>query len=261
MHFMELKRFIIDDAVDFSHLFYLRALRAKMPADQQLDDALRKWMDQTAVKLLAEVVLAILKGDPAISTLAEIYPGVGLMVEYVQLLLEQYSRQEGAAIPLRLTDYCGCGPEFDRNKLMVLHAGQPVCVSYLDETMANAIPWVDSRTLLVLNQNQSLRYDHDPVIGVERFLAARQGPTVIAVRCTAAEQDEVRTSVKGKLIQLASHARILETCRRSGGAWSYRFLKGYDEGFLLPDGGAATGLLVAYRGTGAAMLGGFSSFS
>jgi hypothetical protein len=261
MHFMELKRFIIDDAVDFSHLFYLRALRAQMPAEQQLDEALKKWMDQTAVKLLAEVVLTVLQADPAISTLAEIYPGVGLTGEYVQLLLEPRACQNGAAATLRLTDYCGCGPESERNKLMVLHAGQSYRVSYLDETMASAVPWIDPHTLIVLNHNQSLRYDHDPFIGVEQFLAARKGPAVIAVRCTAAEQDEPHTSVKGKLIQLPSQARIIDLCRRSGGPWSYRFLKGFDEGYLLPGGRAATGLLVAYRGLGAAVLRDFAPVS
>jgi hypothetical protein len=261
MHFMELKRFIIDDAVDFSQLFYLRALRAQMPAEQQLDDALRKWMESTAVKLLAEVVVTIMEAIPGISKLREMYPGVGLTGEYVQLLLERRATRSPVARAVQLNEYCGYGPASERNKLLVLHAGQSVQVTYLEEAEAAEAFLHDPVAVTVLNHNQSIRYDHDSRIRVENFLAAPVGPSVIAIRCTAGEEDEPHMSIKGRLVHLPSTRRILDLCRQSGGYWYFRFLKGFDAGFFLPDGTGPTGLLVAYRGTGATALRDFEPLS
>lgn len=257
MHFMELKRFIIDDAVDFSHLFYLRALRAQMSVDQQLDEALKKWMESTAVKLLAEVVVAMMNAAAGVTRLREIFPGVGLTGEYVQLLLERRARLDPTGSDVRLCEYLGYGPASERNKLLVLHAGQPFRVTFHEEAEVGEGLRADPTAVTVLNHNQSVRYNHDSIVQIERFLDGHVGQLVIAVRCTTSEQDEPHMSVKGRLIQLPSTQRIFDLCRESGGHWYFRFLKGFDAGFFLPDEAGPTGLLVAYRGPGALPLKGF----
>ena len=51
IHFMELKKFIIDDATDYSHLFYLRGLRKQNSNHEALDEDLKRWMEGTAVEI------------------------------------------------------------------------------------------------------------------------------------------------------------------------------------------------------------------
>ena len=65
MHFMELKRFIIDDAVDFSHLFYLRGQRLRASGNDGADDTLSQWMQGTAVKPVCEALVHVLAAMPS----------------------------------------------------------------------------------------------------------------------------------------------------------------------------------------------------
>lgn len=250
IHFMELKSFIIDDAVDFSHLFYLRALRARMAADEQLDEALKKWMEGTAVKLLAEVVVVGMQASGA-ARLVELYPGVGLTAEYVQLLLERDGRRDADGRP-QLAEYVGCGPDSERNKLLVLHADQPARFSYLREVDAPSFLPNCSGSVAVLNQNHTVRYPHAGSIDIKAFLASYSGPAVLAIRCTGAQHDERHTSVKGRVIELPALERVLDECRRHGHGWQWRFLPAFDAGYFLPDGGGPTGLLIALRAESAA---------
>jgi hypothetical protein len=254
MHFMELKRFIIDDAVDFSHLFYLRGLRGQSGGEQELDQSLSKWMEGTAVKLLADTVVKLMATASPAYTLREFYPGVGLTGEYVKLLLHRRTRQAADAGPT-LTAYQGCGPASERNKLIVLHADEPCPTTYVDEVDAAAILDDVPDTVMVFNHNQSVRYDQPPRVSLESFLARRRGPALIAVRATAGAADEAHMSVKGRLVELPSVRRVLDLCRSSGGAWFSCFLEGFDAGFFLPDGTGPTGLLVACCGARSEMSG------
>jgi hypothetical protein len=63
--------------------------------------------------------------------------------------------------------------------------------------------------------------------------------------------------VKGRRLELPSLAATLEKCRPLG--CSYRFVPGHDAGFLLPDRGPETGLLIAYTGSRRPQLAGFKA--
>lgn len=241
LHFMELKNFIIDDATDYSHLFYLRGLRFQDSADGPVDDELKRWMEGTAVKPIAEVV-AHLIGALGISqaSLVEYFPGVGLAGEYVKLILQQ----QRAASGLRtVVVYEGRGPAALKNQFLVLQAEDSVDVRYSDDLQ---LPPAAADLVTIVNFNHSVKYDAPPPMSLEEITGASQGPLVVALRATAADRGIVHTTVKGRRIELPSVADIRSQLRAAGSHWRFRFIEKFDAGFFLPAAGAPTGLLLAY---------------
>jgi hypothetical protein len=49
---------------------------------------------------------------------------------------------------------------------------------------------------------------------------------------------------------LPALGEVLAACRQIGGNWQYRFVKGFDEGFFIPDGTGETGALLAFGRAG-----------
>ena len=245
LHFMELKRFIIDDSIDYSHLFYLRALRARLGDDAAYpDDALRKWMDGTAVQAVAEAVEHAAMGLGEGFVVGEFSPGVGLTGEYVKLLLER-SAAAGNAIS-SVARYEGYGALAGRNRFEVLHKDAGSSAAYFDERDAISVDTDRSRHVLVLNHNQSLRMDVASTFSLEDFLRLRAGAKVISMRVSTGAVSVDHTTVKGRIVTLPSMQSLLDMLRATGLAWHTRFMRGFDEGFLIPDGGAPCGLLIAY---------------
>jgi hypothetical protein len=233
LHFMELKRFIIDDALDFSHLFYLRGRRLLFNEQPETDAEFARWMAATAVGPVAEALAHVHQHRDL--PLVEFYPGVGLVLESLKAL------RGPAAARLR---YTGCGPAAGRDKLCILHDRDVCPVAYADDTdaavLASAAP-----ALRFYNHEQSIRLDVEPAIGLERFVAAAGSTALIAARVTTASVPRWHTTVKGRALELPSLERLLGSLRAQG-AWCYRFIAGHDAGFLIPDGGEPTGLLIAH---------------
>ena len=256
LHFMELKRFIIDDAIDYSHLFYLRALRARLDDSAYLDNVLRKWMDGTAVQAIAEAAAHAATGLGESIVLGEFSPGAGLTGEYVKLLLER-GASDRSALPT-LIRYEGYGVPAYHNRFEILHRGAGCDVAYCGENEAVASGVDRSRHVLVLNQNQSLRMDDPGGCSLNDFLALHSGGKVIALRVTLGEATAAHTTVKGRVIELPAMSAVLTALRSTGQAWHTRLVHGFDEGFLIPDGGEACGLLIGYVGVLQAPLGKFA---
>lgn len=238
MHFMELKRFIIDDAVDFSHLFYLRGQRLRASGNDGVDSTLAQWMQGTAVKPVCEALVHLLSGLPRDVSVTEFYPGVGLILEYAKLLLHRQGRGD-------FPSYLGCGPDSARNKFLVLHERETPALAYRSDGDARAALAEPGQRVTLYNHEQSIRLDAEPRLALADFIDAVSGPAVIAVRATTDPRDQWHTTVKGRVLQLPALNGLLEHCRRRG-RWNYRFIPGHDAGFLLPDSGAANGLLIAY---------------
>lgn len=249
LHFMELKRFIIDDAIDYSHLFYLRALRARLGDDAYLDDALRKWMDGTAVQAVAEAVEHAAAGLGDGFVLGEFSPGVGLTGEYVKLLVER--RAAAGSLISSVARYEGYGAPAGRNRFEVLHTDAGSSVAYFDEREAIGAEAARARHVLVLNLNQSLRMDVASTCSLEEFLRLRAGAKVISMRVSTGPVAVDHTTVKGRLVTLPAMQSVVDLLRATGLAWHTRFVRGVDEGFLIPDGGDPCGLLIAYLASSA----------
>jgi len=256
LHFMELKPFQVDDAIDYSHLFYVRALRARIDESAFLEGALKKWMDGTAVQMVAEAVVHVMSSLGTHVSIAEFSPGVGLTGEYVKLLLES-----GAAQGVRSSTverYVGFGAAAGRDKFEILHKDAGCEAIFCDEATALSVDAKFSNHVMVFNQNQGLRMDDPGICSLTEFLALRAGAKVIALRVTTGEAAAVHTTVKGRIVELPAVAAVTEMLRGTGQAWHTRFVHGFDEGFLIPDGGKPCGLLIGYLGsTESAPLGKF----
>jgi hypothetical protein len=247
LHFMELKRFIIDDAVDFSHLFFLRGLRLMPRAAAETDESFQRWMSATAVKPAAEALAYLLEERQGAPVL-EFYPGVGLVFEYLKLL-----RARAGVRPLA---YSGCGPAAAGRKFVALHDRDGGTPQYRGETDPHALAVLEG-VIGFYNHEQSIRLDDEPRITLAGFIGATRGPALVAARVTAAHRSQWHTTVKGRRLELPSLAATLEQCRPLG--CYYRFVPGHDAGFLLPDGGDETGLLIACIGSHRPPLAGFKA--
>jgi len=257
LHFMELKRFIIDDAVDYSHLFYLRGLRARRADSGYLDDALRKWMEGTAVRPFAEAAVHVLGRAREGLRIGEFFPGVGLTFEYMKLLLESEAGQRARPLTQATVSFEGYGPLAGRNQFVVLHQNTGYRIDYKDPA---AVPRAGSDLsghVLLLNQNQSVRMDDDPGPALEEFLSLRSRAKVIAMRVTTGASDEELMTVKGRPIRLMSMSQLSGALRGTRQTWYCRHIPDFDAGFFLPGAGGPTGLAIAYSAADAV---GFDKF-
>jgi hypothetical protein len=256
LHFMRLDRFIIDDALDYGHLFVLRALRHRADDRALRDDQLDSWMRNTAVKVVAELAAHLLRGRPGgvgrDVTVAELYPGVGCTYEYLKLLLERERR----GTPPRLR-YHACGPESCRLKFEVLHADDGYAIDYAAD--ADAAAWLQSQAhadLVLFNHDQAVRYSTETAVGLDTFLTFA-GPAVLAARVTHAPDGRVVTTVKGRAVYLPALGHVQDQCCRANPAWMFHYVAGFDKDYFLPDGQGETGLLLGYLFPGAVPSPGF----
>lgn len=258
LHYMRLKGFILDDALDYTHLFLLRGLRSRSPGAAAPDEQLNRWMDTTSVKPVAELAAALLAAQPAatpVRRVAEVYPGVGCTFEYLRYLCDR-PRADG-----RITlSYTGLGPEASRRKYLVLHGQDPETAGYVVE--AEGPTWLSHEgalsDLVIYHHNQSVHDAGEPALGVEAFLPHAAAPRLLlAVRVAVGAEDRLRTTVKGCPVTLPAADRVLELCRRARPAWHYCFLPGFDGDFLLPDGPRDAGLMLLYSAPDAPVLPGY----
>lgn len=254
LHFMELKKFIIDNATDYSHLFYLRALRKRQSNQGAVDDELKRWMEGTAVKPIAEALHHVLNEIAGETAIVEYFPGVGLTFEYLKMLLERCAASDPAS--KRISFFEGRGPASLHNQFMVLQQDDDYTVRYVDEKDA-ASDMGDGNTIGLFNYNQTVRYDTAPKAGLDQFLKEWCGPAVISMRVTKGDAKEAHTNVMGRIIELPSLQEVIAQCRRVGEHWHYCFEEGFDSGFFLPDDKGPTGLFIAYTAGRPTSLKGF----
>lgn len=251
LHFMELKEFLIEDALDYSHLFFLRALRMRLSEHGLREEGLLKWMEGTGVRFLAELVLEVLKNqadrEGCRLTVTEFYPGVGLTFEYIKYLLD--SPTPSCKLSVRDLHYEGCGPASYRLKFEVLHQNDVCTFRYFEENLtgrdylANIF---EASNLVFFNHHQSIRYKDETQLTIEQFLHGTRVPAILAVRVVSSENDELKTTVKGRTMKIPSISRILGLCHQNDPFWCYRVVPSLDAAFFLPDGGAEINLMLAY---------------
>ena len=217
LHFMELKKFIIDDATDYSHLFYLRGLRVQKSNFETLDDELRRWMEGTAVKQIAEVLHHVIcQNSEKEMKIVEYFPGVGLTFEYLRLLLKMAADgAQGTHKDMALFE--GRGPSDLQNQFLVLQRDADFDVRYVDESKV-PVTVSDASTVGLFNYNQTVRYKRAPVVGLAEFMKGWKGPAVITMRVTNGDAQEIHTNVMGRAIELPPLRKVISYCRDSGRA-------------------------------------------
>lgn len=248
LHYMALKDFHIYESLDISYLFFIRALRSKVAGTGMDDDELERSMEGTAARPVARLARDLLMARDAGAaggfSVVEFYPGIGLVYEYLKVLLAEMP--EGSEL-----QYHACGPQASKISFEVLHGDDDYDFTYLLDTPENLekmVQMVDDADLVIYNHNQTIYGQAEPAVTPENFLAAVQAPAVIAVRTSDTNRELHRTTVRGRQVQLPGRDGVLAQCCTIDPYWCYHFIPEFDKDFFLPDeeepGG--TGLLLAY---------------
>lgn len=254
LHFMELKSFIIEDATDYSHLFYLRGLRLKSARDGAVDEEMKRWMSGTAVRPIAEVVAHVIKTRGFVqSSLVEYFPGVGLTGEYVKYIIGR--ERDGSGMSSSVVRYEGRGPANLKGQFLVLQAEAEMETDYSTDLSA---PANARNTVTIINLNHSIKYNEAPQFSLEKFLHSFDGPMVIVLRASSGDRPAEHTTVKGRTMQLPALADVKAMLKVPSRDFQFRFVESFDAGFFLPTDGAPTGLLLAYDAQGGNLLDGFA---
>ncbi|MGP1256251.1 MAG: hypothetical protein ACTS10_17655 [Kiloniellales bacterium] len=238
LNFMPLKPFHLDVAQDASLIMALRSLRET--GNRTLVDQVRigQWMDRLALRELAAAIQA---AGPSPLSVIEVGAGCGALFEYLK-----------SAGETELTSYMAIGPANEGRRFEVLHGSDSLAFDYA-ETLP---PQATTPSLLILNQNQAIRYGHGCDLDWLAAALGASGPVVLALRVSLGEE-KTRLTVNGHAVPLPAAEAVRRALRDSGRGWQVRLQPGFDAGFFLPEQPAApemetpspeTGLLLAVAG-------------
>ena len=241
VHYMPLKDFHLQSALDLSLLMSLRAKRTSEGRLVVGDSDIADWLDRTAVEILVDMTMAHLAAvetaKPA--TIREVCPGVGLTFESLKLRLSQ----NGAADSMH---YVAVGDESGRERFNLLHSDDIVSFDYVPG------PVDDGRAesaVTLLNHNQAVREGSSEYLDLDMQLKSISGPIVGAIRAVGGDTDVSATSVRGDVVTLPSVDRLLAMCREDAMPWVCKVVEDFDSNFFLPMEGGRSCLVLVYRGS------------
>ena len=220
LNFMPLQPFHLDVAQDASLIMALRSLRET--GSRTLVDQLRigQWMDRLALRELAAAVEAVARSTgPGPLAVTEVGVGSGALFEYLK-----------SSSDTELSGYRAVGPTEEARRFEMLHRADTQAFDYLDNlSMPLAGP-----DLLVLNQNQAIRYGHGCALDWLGLALAAEGPVVLALRVSLAQTESCLT-VNGHSVTLSAAEEVRWKLRNHDRTWLTRLESGFDAGFFLPN--------------------------
>jgi hypothetical protein len=233
LHYMPLKSFHLDDALNLALLMSMRTRRLS-GSDKMVGDLdLARWMDRMAIDAIGTLAVALLRVGRADGrwSVVELAPGHGLLFESLKLA----AAAEGTAL-----DYTAVGPPAVQRPFDLLHGqDRPAYRFVADPRSAPSEP-----DLLIFNHNMAVRQPLAET-AIEPLIDGPGRQKLLALRVTAGEEDRERTTVTGRRVVLPALDRVLTLLQASDHYWSYRFNERLDDDFFLPEGGPPTGLLLA----------------
>jgi hypothetical protein len=233
LHYMPLHEFHLEDGLNVSAIVSLRARRRAGGETGIGNIEVSRWIDLTQSETLASIAAILLDDGPARPVVMEYDPGYGLFLESLKLALAQRA-------PARSISYIGIGPERMWRRLSLLHCGEQPIPRFV------ARPEGGQADLVILSHATGLREPEGPGTAPETLIPQLCGRALMAVRVVEGSQPIRRTTVAGRQVQLPALSEILALCRAAG-EWSFRYLRGHDSGYFLPEDKLETGLLLAYR--------------
>lgn len=235
LHYMPLHDYHLEEGLNVAITVSMRSARLAGGKPTFGSMELSRWIDVTQVETLATISAALIVDTPirAPATIVEYDAGIGVLFECLKLALTR--RQADASF-----QYIGIGPDRLGRKFLMLHDSDWPKPTYLPEAGS------DRGDLVILNHASGIREPDGPVVVPEEVIPHLTGPALMALRVTEAAVPEERTTVTGRQVRLPSLVEIAAACAR-GGDWHYRYLANHDAAYFLPQPGARTGLLLAYR--------------
>lgn len=252
-HFMPLKTKLIEDSIDYTHLFYLRTMQ-----DEELhrglidDEAMKKWMEASAVSKIANAAFSVLDRRKMLCEkeikIVEIFPGVGVTIEYLDLLIKQKNQDEDIDYDINIK-HIAVGPEAYELKYNVLHENRALKSKYYRaedwKSKAKAVADdIENCGLLIINHNQEFLQRESTSLDYMDIVEKYDVPTILACRVTENTTEEIRTTIKGKDVTLRPLASLLNRLREMDNNWLYSYYSKFDSEFMLPSSEYNNGLFL-----------------
>ncbi|HEB71730.1 MAG TPA: hypothetical protein ENI77_03820 [Nitrospirae bacterium] len=259
INFMELKDFMLDDAFDFSHLFLVRTMRRSVIAEEFSDEGLKSFIERDDASELASAGAKLLKQIADRSgkrpVVSEVYPGVGVTYEYMKLMWERDGREPFT--------YHGIGESAYGRKFITVQAvdqdWRDFSYAEVDTISIHNIEEMSERSdLLIINLNRHFRSEAAATIDAGACLAVMKSSVLVSVRVSESDEEVIRTTIKGIERRLPALSQIIESFLATGAPWRFKYLPGFDEGFMLPGANERAGILLAYVAPGQVEVAGFS---
>lgn len=241
MHYMPLKDFHLQSALDLSLLMSLRAKRTSEGRLVVGDSDVADWLDRTAVEKLVDTTMAHLAAVETTRpvTIREVCPGVGLTFESLKLRLSQ----NGAAESIH---YIAVGDENGRERFCLLHGDDIVSFDYVQGPVND---FRGESAVTLLNHNQAIREGSSESLNLEMQFRSIAGPIIGAFRAVGGDTDVSATSVRGDVVTLPGIDRLRGVWQEDAMSWAYKVIEDFDSNFFLPMAGGRSCLVLAYRGS------------
>ena len=265
LHFLPFSDFALDDGIDFTRLFAIRALRTKLEdsafSGERLAEAMKDTAESLVAPTVAELILSLKDGDTSTLSVLEFYPGAGILFEYMKYLLEVPSdnRNDDNRVVLR---YRAWGAESYRLKFEVLHGDDSHHISYMPDHNGDGhqlLKTVCESDLVIYNHAESVRHRTVPHTDLTSVLGVSSVPTLIVARVISSDNENQLTTVKGRTLNIPTANHILTLCQDNDPFWQFKYVHGFDAGFMLPIEGIETGLLIGYTARRPLALSGFEA--
>lgn len=235
VHFMPLKEFHLDVALDASVIVALRT-RRKTGVSELLDMIdIGNWMNRLAIDDLVRAVSPVLSLAPG-RTVYEIGSVAGTLFEALKA-----TRPEG----LDVERYYGCGPKFAAHRFQVFHETDECECGWVDSDTVTERLAADPDAVLIVNHNQAIRHGHCAELDLLELVRRHQGPTVMALRMTPGDKGGQRVTVNGHVVTVPAQTEVLSSLTATGRNWGVRITHSFDPGLFIPDEYAPSGLILA----------------
>jgi hypothetical protein len=246
IHFMPLQEFSLETALNNSLLVALRMARKEGEDGLLKQYEIAVWRDTVLSEALAQIVART--AVPS-ANIREIGAGDGLVFEELKLLWPNGSSQN--AYQVALVDPQSSAYFYNA------HEGDDVPFKLLsDSTVLDDLSEQDT---VFVNQLSAIRPAAGGDVHWSTPFTQRAGGVVLALRVSD-EVRTMRTTIRGRQVEVPPLSDVLNKMKDSGRSWSYLWLPDHDTGFFLPEMGYPhVGALLGYSRNGASIIPGFKA--
>lgn len=238
-HFMPLKDFHLDVALDASVIVALRTLRSTGSRELVNVMDISEWISKLAIEQLTSTIKYVFSSG---------FNGNVYEVGSVSGALFESLKVEGVLNQGKM--YYGCGHPTGAHRFMEFHKSDSHKCGWIDEVDVKERISEDPNSLLILNHNQAIRHGHCQAIDIFDLAINHKGPVIFALRWDDSEVSGQRVTVNGHVAHIPNKAEILSRLALGGKSWRVLNSRNFDTDFFIPDGREKAQLLIGVGAEG-----------